>query len=49
MYDAGWTSDLDIIALRKWSLDEKKSAEGDGGAGIIGVGGWLKHGKNLES
>ena len=53
MYEAGWTSDLGIIALRKWSLDER-SAEGDGGngnsgSGIIGVGGWIRNGKTSET
>ena len=67
MYEAGWTSDLGIIALRKWSLDgvETNRRKGlrvkDGvdngsggdnkmasGNGIIGVGGWLKDGKEME-
>ena len=37
MYEAGWTSDLGIIALRKWSLDERqvkgKVEENGGDAG----------------
>ena len=96
MYEAGWTSDLGIIALRKWSLDGKAAQRGrsskdmgdvgegnragacadtdtnadadantgDSGNGsgsgsddkegdrrvngIIGVGGWLKDGKEVD-
>lgn len=36
MFEAGWTSELECLALRKWSLDP--GAE-DGG--ILGVGGWV--------
>ena len=35
MFEAGWESERDMTALRKWSLDP--SAE-DGG--ILGVGNW---------
>ncbi|KAI0161112.1 glycoprotease family-domain-containing protein [Hypoxylon sp. FL1284] len=35
MYEAGWRSDLDILAIRKWPLDP----EAEGG-GILGAPGW---------
>lgn len=37
MYDAGYTSSLDIGPIRKWSMDPHAP---DGG--ILGVGGWVK-------
>lgn len=37
MYEAGWTSNLSCLALRKWSLDPHAD---DGG--ILGVPGWQK-------
>ncbi|KAK5136216.1 hypothetical protein LTR08_003823 [Meristemomyces frigidus] len=37
MYEAGYTSSLDIGPLRKWSMDPKAP---DGG--ILGVSGWIK-------
>ncbi|KAK5676639.1 Mitochondrial tRNAs modification protein [Elasticomyces elasticus] len=40
MYDAGWTSGLDIGPLRKWSMDPAAS---DGG--ILGAPGWIRDGK----
>ncbi|KAK5711948.1 Mitochondrial tRNAs modification protein [Elasticomyces elasticus] len=40
MYDAGWTSGLDIGPLRKWSMDP---AAPDGG--ILGAPGWIRDGK----
>ncbi|KAK4545578.1 hypothetical protein LTR36_002928 [Oleoguttula mirabilis] len=42
MYEAGYTSSLDIGPIRKWSMDPKAP---DGG--ILGVGGWLKDGKPI--
>lgn len=38
MYEAGWRSDLDVLALRKWPLDPAQ------GGGILGAGGW----RNVE-
>ncbi|XXG98337.1 hypothetical protein Hte_004660 [Hypoxylon texense] len=37
MYEAGWRSELDILAIRKWPLDP--NAEG---GGILGAPGWKK-------
>ncbi|KAI0847595.1 glycoprotease family protein [Daldinia vernicosa] len=39
MYEAGWRSELDILAIKKWPLDPNSE---DGG--ILGVPGW----KNVE-
>lgn len=39
MYEAGWRSELDVLAIRKWSLDP----EAEGG-GILGAGGWARDG-----
>ena len=44
MFEAGWTSEMSISGLRKWSLDATAT---DGG--ILGVGGWVRRvdcGKN---
>ncbi|TAQ85296.1 hypothetical protein B7494_g6394 [Chlorociboria aeruginascens] len=38
MWEAGWRSDLDMMALRKWAIDSKSE---DGG--ILGVGGWKRY------
>jgi N6-L-threonylcarbamoyladenine synthase len=35
MYEAGWRTSLDAMAIKKWSIDPK-AADG----GILGVGGW---------
>ncbi|KAK4900702.1 Mitochondrial tRNAs modification protein [Elasticomyces elasticus] len=43
MYDAGWTSGLDIGPLRKWSMDP---AAPDGG--ILGVPGWIRRGNSYH-
>lgn len=37
MYQAGYTSSLDIEPIRKWHMDPKSE-----GGGILGVDGWLK-------
>lgn len=37
MYEDGWRSDLDILAIRKWPLDP--DAEG---GGILGASGWYR-------
>ena len=37
MYEAGWTTDLDAMATRKWAIDPMAE---DGG--ILGVDGWTK-------
>ncbi|KAK4230937.1 glycoprotease family-domain-containing protein [Podospora fimiseda] len=37
MWEAGWESELDVLPLRKWGLDET----GEDG-GIMGVGGWKR-------
>lgn len=39
MYEAGWRSELDVLAIKKWPLDPNSE---DGG--ILGVPGW----KNVE-
>jgi len=40
MWEAGYRSDLDVLALRKWSIDpHSESAEEH--KGILGVDGWL--------
>lgn len=36
MWDLGWRSEMDVLALRKWPVDER-----DGG-GILGVSGWVR-------
>ncbi|KAI9646450.1 Mitochondrial tRNAs modification protein [Ciborinia camelliae] len=36
MWEAGWRSELDILAARKWAIDPR--TEG----GILGIGGWKK-------
>ncbi|KAI1386582.1 glycoprotease family-domain-containing protein [Hypoxylon trugodes] len=36
MYEAGWRSELDIVALRKWYMDSTAAG------GILGVEGWRK-------
>ncbi|KAK7988035.1 hypothetical protein PG989_008350 [Apiospora arundinis] len=38
MFEAGYRSQLDILAMRKWPVDPKA----DGG-GILGADGWVKH------
>ncbi|KAK5123343.1 hypothetical protein LTR85_002774 [Meristemomyces frigidus] len=43
MYEAGYTSSLDIGPIRTWSMDPKAP---DGG--ILGVGGWLKDDKPIS-
>ncbi|KAI1379441.1 glycoprotease family-domain-containing protein [Hypoxylon crocopeplum] len=37
MYEAGWRSELDILAIRKWPLDPDSE-----GGGILGAPGWTK-------
>lgn len=37
MYEAGWRSEMDILAMRKWPLDP--AAEG---GGILGAAGWKR-------
>ncbi|KAI1755155.1 hypothetical protein F4782DRAFT_436829 [Xylaria castorea] len=37
MYEKGWRSDLDILAMRKWPLDPKAE-----GGGILGAQGWYR-------
>ncbi|KAI5925227.1 glycoprotease family protein-like protein [Camillea tinctor] len=37
MYEAGWRSTLDVLAIRKWGLDPRGK---DGG--ILGIGGWTR-------
>lgn len=37
MYEAGWRTELDALAIRKWSIDHMAE---DGG--ILGIGGWKK-------
>ncbi|KAF2769999.1 hypothetical protein EJ03DRAFT_350806 [Teratosphaeria nubilosa] len=44
MFDAGYTSDLSIGPIRKWSLDPKAD---DGG--ILGAEGWLQDGQTEQS
>ncbi|KAI0109946.1 glycoprotease family protein [Daldinia grandis] len=39
MYEAGWRSELDVLAIKKWPLDPNSE-----GGGILGVPGW----KNVE-
>ncbi|KAK7924502.1 glycoprotease [Apiospora marii] len=50
MFEAGYRSQLDILAMRKWPVDPKA-----GGGGILGASGWVKddslpvrHGKPLR-
>ncbi|KAI0861946.1 glycoprotease family-domain-containing protein [Xylaria cubensis] len=37
MYENGWRSDLNVLALRKWPLDPKAE-----GGGILGAQGWYR-------
>lgn len=37
MYEAGWRTDLGVVALRKWSLDNNEE-----GQGILGAGYWYQ-------
>jgi N6-L-threonylcarbamoyladenine synthase len=37
MWEEGWRTELDVLSLRKWSVD----SEGEGG-GILGAGGWYR-------
>ncbi|KAI0544870.1 glycoprotease family-domain-containing protein [Xylaria curta] len=37
MYENGWRSDLNVLALRKWSLDSKAE-----GGGILSAQGWYR-------
>lgn len=36
MFEAGWASDLNIRAVRRWSLDDESEDKG-----ILGIGGWI--------
>ncbi|KAL4740018.1 hypothetical protein BDV11DRAFT_169514 [Aspergillus similis] len=47
MFEAGWRSGFEARALRKWGLEEgvKEVDGGDGGQGILGVGGWQREGE----
>ncbi|KAI0125795.1 glycoprotease family protein-like protein [Xylariales sp. AK1849] len=36
MYEAGWRSQMDILAIRKWPIDPKAE-----GGGILGADGWV--------
>lgn len=41
MWRAGWTSELGVRSRKTWSLDPEEG-EGDGGGGVLGVGGWVR-------
>ncbi|KAL4753745.1 hypothetical protein BDW72DRAFT_209555 [Aspergillus terricola var. indicus] len=51
MFEAGWRSEFEARALRKWGLEEGvRGMDGvdgveDGSQGILGVGGWQREGK----
>jgi N6-L-threonylcarbamoyladenine synthase len=36
MYEAGWRSEMDILAIRKWPIDPRAE-----GGGILGADGWV--------
>ena len=42
MWDAGWESNLDVRALKKWTLDDS----GEDG-GVLGVGGWVRRNETM--
>ncbi|KAK7751726.1 Mitochondrial tRNAs modification protein [Diatrype stigma] len=51
MFEAGWRTDMDVLAIRKWPLESESGSDSqgaggeageDGGNGILGVGGWRR-------
>lgn len=45
MYEAGWTTELDVVPVPKWPLDPSMplpEKEGGGPGGLIQIGGWSR-------
>jgi N6-L-threonylcarbamoyladenine synthase len=45
MWRAGWSTELDVMPVKKWSLDDAVPSEGEekeGPGGVLGVSGWVR-------